>query len=324
MRTRRLHRFNFSFARPELKPLFSAIFHHLSISNLIDFILSVYFYNCSLSPCRIELDDQTTVHYWTPRTRHFNKPNLVVIHGCGGNPKWQFVRQVGRLSEAFNLFLPDLLFFGKSHTERSERSDYFQAKCVGDGLRRLGVGRFSVYGISYGGFVAARVAEMWRDEVEKVVIVSCGIVFSEEQREKRLREIGRSMVELFVPEKASDLRPLISLCFSKLHPLMWVVPDFVLRDFFMALGTEYKKERRELLEHLLARKAGSDLPLLTQETLLIWGEEDAVFPLFMAYQLQRYLGPKASLEVLKGTGHAANLESPREVNELIESFVLGH
>ncbi|KAL7170811.1 hypothetical protein ACSBR2_035645 [Camellia fascicularis] len=85
----------------------------------------------------------------------------------------------------------------------------------------------------------------------------------------------------------------------------------------------YKKERLELVEYLLAKKADSDLPILTQGTLLIWGDKDNIFPLCLGHQLQRHLGPKSKLKIIKDTGHAANVESPHLLNDLIKSFVLG-
>uniref|UniRef100_A0A5B7C4T2 Putative monoacylglycerol lipase abhd6-B-like n=1 Tax=Davidia involucrata TaxID=16924 RepID=A0A5B7C4T2_DAVIN len=289
---------------------------------LTDAILSLYFRFCDLSPCTVDLDDQTTMHFWTANHRRFNKPGLVLIHGCGGNSRWQFVRQVGPLSQSFNLYIPDLLFFGKSFTNRLDRTDVFQAKCVCEGLKRLGVERFSMYAISYGGFVAYRMAEIYPDSVEKVVIVSSGIGCTEEQKVKHMRKIGRNVLDLLLPEKPDDLRLLVNLSMYKRNPFEWV-PDFFLREFINVMCKNYRKEKQELLEHLLAKKADSDPPIITQETLLIWGDQDNVFPLLLAHQLQRRLGPKSKLEIIKDTGHAANIESPDSVNDLIKSFVLG-
>ena len=35
-----------------------------------------------------------------------------------------------------------------------------------------------------------------------------------------------------------------------------------------------------------------------QETLIIWGDQDNVFPLYMAYQLQRYVMIKMKIRML--------------------------
>lgn len=153
-----------------------------------------------------------------------------MIHGYGGNSRWQFMRQVGSLSKTFNLHIPDLIFFGKSYTTRPDRTEIFQAKCVFEGLKRLGVDRFAIYAISYGGFVAYRMAEMYPKEVGKLVIVSCGIVFTEEQKEEHLKKLGRDALKILVPEYPHDLRLLVNLSVYKCDPFMWV-PDYFYGKF---------------------------------------------------------------------------------------------
>ncbi|MFS7950228.1 putative alpha/Beta hydrolase [Helianthus anomalus] len=69
--------------------IFSCYFLHVSL----------YFRYCGLSKSVVDLDDnQTTMHIWNPTNRYCNKPNLVLIHGFGGNSKWQFLFQVRQLS----------------------------------------------------------------------------------------------------------------------------------------------------------------------------------------------------------------------------------
>nr|GMD00867.1 epoxide hydrolase 4 [Ipomoea batatas] len=67
-----------------------------------------------------------------------SKPAVVLIHGFAGEGivTWQF--QVGALSKKFSVYVPDLLFFGGSITDSKDRSPTFQARCVAEGLRRLG------------------------------------------------------------------------------------------------------------------------------------------------------------------------------------------
>ncbi|KAH1055065.1 hypothetical protein J1N35_033130 [Gossypium stocksii] len=292
------------------------------IIKFMDLILSVYFRLCNLSPCAVDLDDQTTIHFWVTNHRRFDRPSLVMIHGYGGNPLWQFVYQVGPLSRRFNLYIPDLLFFGKSHSKSPFRSEFFQAKCLSDGLKRIGVDRFSVYAISYGGFVAYRMAEIRPDAVEKVAIVSSGLFYTDEQRDQQLRTIGRHPSEILVPKKPDDLRLLVNLSTFKQSTLNWV-PDFLLRQFITLMYDHCRKEKIELADYLVQKKADPNLHVLTQETLIIWGDQDKVFPLELAYNLQRHLGKNSRLEIIKNVGHAANLESPDELNKLIFSFVIG-
>ncbi|OMO66121.1 2-hydroxy-6-oxononadienedioate/2-hydroxy-6-oxononatrienedioate hydrolase 1-like protein [Corchorus olitorius] len=234
------------------------------LTKSMDTLLSLYFRLCDLSPCAIDLDDKTTIHFWVPNHRRFHRPSLVMIHGYGGNSLWQFLYQVGPLSRKFNVYIPDLLFFGKSYSKALERSEAFQAKCMVDGLQRLGVEKFSVYAISYGGFVAYKVAEMWPDAVEKVVIVSSGIVYTDEQRDEHLKRLGRHPSEILVPKNPVDLKLLVNLSMSKPTSIYEWIPDFLLREFIIMMYDHCRKEKVELAEHLVGKKADSNLPVLTQ------------------------------------------------------------
>nr|CAD1822572.1 unnamed protein product [Ananas comosus var. bracteatus] len=105
-------------------------------------------------------------------------------------------------------------------------------------------------------------------------------------------------------------------------PPKWV-PDFLLRDFIQVMYLDQRKERVELLKELLEKGTGMDpLPVLTQETLILWGDQDRVFPLNLAHKLQKHLGEKSRLEIIKDAGHALQLEKAAQVNRLIEQFLL--
>lgn len=205
--------------------------HFIRFPNIValtESCFSLYFLFIGLSPTTVELDDHTTVHFWASTHRRISRPNVVLVHGFGGNSRWQFLQMLGPLSRSFNLYVPDLVFFGKSHTLRQDRSEEFQARCIVDGLKGLGVGRCTVFGISYGGYVAYRMAHNWPELVERVAIASCGIGCTEEQKKKHLETFGQSLTEIILPETPKDLRRLLNLSIYKFDPCKWV-PDFFLQ-----------------------------------------------------------------------------------------------
>ncbi|KAK4765540.1 hypothetical protein SAY86_026630 [Trapa natans] len=292
---------------------------------LMDAFLSIYFrWRCGLCPCTVDLDDgsETTVNFWVPVHRLAGKPILVPVHGYGGNSRWQFLAQAESLSRSFNLFIPDLLFFGKSNTKSADRTADFQASSIVEGLKRMGVERFSVYAISYGGYVGYRMAEKYPESVERIVIVSSGIGCSELQKKEQLKKIGRDPLEILLPWNPRDLRILMDLSMYKYNPFKWV-PDFFLWEFIEVMCNDRRVQKSELARHLITGLGDTDLPALTQETLLVWGDQDKVFPVSFAYHLQKQIGPKARVEIIKDTGHAINIESPGLLNDLIKSFILG-
>ncbi|ONK75084.1 uncharacterized protein A4U43_C03F13150 [Asparagus officinalis] len=187
-------------------------------------------------------------------------------------------------------------------------------------MKRLGVDKYCVAGISYGGFVAYRVAEMAGEgAVERVVVMTAGIVAGEEERRELVEREGRDVSDVLLPRRPEDLMELIRR--SMVRPPRWM-PEFLLMDFIEVMYKDRRKERVELLKYLIAKGAGVDpLPVLKQETLILWGDQDTVFPISLAYKLQRHLGPKARLEVIKDAGHALPLEKPDLVNHMIEWFL---
>lgn len=91
---------------------------------------------------------------------------------------------------------------------------------------------------------------------------------------------------------------------------------------FKAMGKDNLTEKKELLDYLTAVPE-NEIPNITQETLLLWGDKDKIFPLSVGIDLQRKLGSKATLEIIKNKGHALNMESANELNSHIKPFVLG-
>ncbi|PKU74241.1 hypothetical protein MA16_Dca021645 [Dendrobium catenatum] len=250
------------------------------------------------------------------------KKKNVLLHGFGGFAKWQFERQIASLSRQFDLYLPDLVFFGHSVSAEGKRSVKFQAECVAEAMRKLGVEKYTVAGVSYGGFVAFCMAAVAAErEVERVVVIASGLAATAKERKDLAEKEGREVAELLLPERVEDLRNLFRRCMFR--PPTWL-PDFLLRDFIEIMFKDHRKERTELLNELLSNGVGwgGALPIPKQETLILWGDEDTIFPLPLAYALKRHLGDKAKLQVIKEAGHALPLEKPHHVNSSIRRFIL--
>ncbi|KAJ1687298.1 hypothetical protein LUZ63_018688 [Rhynchospora breviuscula] len=305
------------------------LLRRVSIAYFHDLLVSLCFIYNHLIPRTTHLfssstgptADLTSIHIWTPLLHRRSKPSVVLIHGFGGDAKWQWRTQVGTLSRSFNLYIPDLIFFGNSRSDSTNRSVHFQAECIAQAMKQLGVKRYNVVGISYGGFVAYRMgSDVATEEVEKVVLLTSGVGVSEERIRELVQREGRDVRDILCPKNPEDLRLLVRR--SMYRPPVWM-PDFYLRDFIKAKYMDHRKERIELLEELLKNGAGvSPLPVLSQETLLLWGDHDQVFPVDFGHDLHRHLGKNSSLEIIKDAGHALQLEQPCQVNCRIQHFLL--
>ncbi|KAG5566142.1 hypothetical protein RHGRI_001917 [Rhododendron griersonianum] len=244
-----------------------------------------------LSAQTVDVDDETTVHFWGPKSPDPTnpKPPLVLLHGFGPDAHWQWHPQAAFFAREFALYVPNLVFFGNSTTKSSERSEIFQAVSVGKLLEKLSVKRYYVAGTSYGGFVAYRMAAMWPERVAKLVVASSAVNMRQKDNVEFLEKRAKmeKLEELMLPATAAQLKVLLGL-YTNRRPCC--MPDFLLND-------------------------------VIREVLIVWGEHDQIFLLEKATELKELLGEKARLEVIKDTAHAPQIENPREFNNIVYKFL---
>ncbi|MED6213290.1 hypothetical protein PIB30_117269 [Stylosanthes scabra] len=295
----------------------------MSIASLYEIYLRRCFTAAGLSSQSIAVDDETTIHYWGPTTKSPNKSCLVLIHGFGPMAIWQWRQQVQFFAPHFNVYVPDLVFFGGSTTRSGERSEKFQAAAVVKLVEKVVEDKVHVIGTSYGGFVAYHVGRMMGVErVGKVVIASSGVNMRKKDNVALLERAGLERIEeLMLPARPQHLRKLMALSlFMRLHFL----PDFLLADFIHKLYSDNRKEKMELLKGLsLGREENLNISPLQQEVLIVWGEHDRIFPVQMARELKEIISDKARLEVIKDASHVPQIEKAAEFNNIILNFLKG-
>ncbi|KAL2521650.1 alpha/beta-hydrolase superfamily protein [Forsythia ovata] len=279
------------------------------------------FSTSGLKSSTTDLGDGTIMHCWTPKTHKHYKPNLLLIHGIGANAMWQWNEFISPLSSKFNVYVPDLLFFGDSYTTRTERTETFQAQCVMRTMEAHGVRRMFVVGLSYGGFVAYSLAAQFPQAVERVVIGCAGVCLEEKDMKEGLFNVKSvdEAITILLAQTPEKLKELIRLSFYK--PIKGL-PSCFLSDFIDVMCVENFQERKELVYALHKDRKLSDLPKISQPTLIIWGEHDQVFPLELGHRLKRHLDDNARLVVLKNAGHAINMEKSKELYKHLKSFLI--
>lgn len=190
------------------------------------------FIKCGLRSTITDLKDGTTVHCWVPKNPIESKPNLLLIHGIGANALWQWGDVISSLVAHFNVYVPDLIFFGDSFTTRSERSEWFQAQCLMRVMEAISVRKLSLVGLSYGGFVGYSLAALCPEMVEKVVICCAGVCVEEKDFKDRLLKVSdlEKATDILVPQKPEKLKELVGYSFFRPPPLR-LVPSCLLNDF---------------------------------------------------------------------------------------------
>ncbi|MED6159898.1 hypothetical protein PIB30_046550 [Stylosanthes scabra] len=285
-----------------------------------------------ITPYTVEIEPGTVMSFWVPSETikkpkkkdekpqiisQPRKPTVVLVHGFAaeGIVTWQF--QVGALTKKYSVYVPDLLFFGGSHTDKTERSPTFQAQCLAAALKKLGVENCVVVGFSYGGMVAFKMAEMYPEMIKALVISGSILAMTDSISVTTLQELGfSSSSELLLPTSVKGLKALLSVAAYK---KLWF-PDRLHKDFLEVMFSN-RKERAELLEGLVISNRDITIPNFTQRIHLLWGEKDQIFKLELAQNMKQELGGSTTLESIKKAGHLVHIERPCVYNRCLKKFI---
>ncbi|KAG8097079.1 hypothetical protein GUJ93_ZPchr0013g37325 [Zizania palustris] len=307
----------------------------LSLVPLIDYFARREFLAAGLRPHAVTLpypdgggESTCTVQYWaTPGEPRL--PPLLLVHGFGPRATWQWRCQVGPLSRHFHLVVPDLIGFGGSSCDSASLpSEATQAAALAallDALPGLKGRRVAVAGTSYGGFVAywlARTAGPAR--VGPVVIASSDLLKTAADDRGFLKRAGEgwnAVEDVLLPAKPAAMRKLMELASYRPPPAV-LMPDFLLRDFIQKLFTENREHLIQLFKGITVGTDKFPVNPIPQEVLIIWGEQDQLFPVEKAFAVHRSLDGKARVEVISKTGHAPQLEDPTSFNKILLDFLL--
>jgi pimeloyl-ACP methyl ester carboxylesterase len=248
-------------------------------------------------------------------------PPIILIHGfCSSTLVWSNVFL--RIADAgFRVIAPDLLGYGYSAKPRD--FDYTikaQARMVAGLLKQLGLNRATLVGSSYGGAVAAAIALDYPDRVEKLVLVG-PVTNNEPTKYMLMRLFGSPLIGDILSPLVVGSRRLLRLRMKRVYDRHECVLD----------------ERRVYARHLPLRAAAThraiirtvrrwdadriqrDAHLISQPTLLLWGENDSEVPLHDSEQLQNRI-EDSRLVVFRKCGHLPHEEFPQAFTEIVADF----
>jgi len=246
---------------------------------------------------------------------------LILLQGFGGSATWQWYPQAKALNQRCRLILPDLLYFGESTSAMDDYSIEHQVDALHQVFLTLGLDRFDLGGLSYGGLVALRYAAAHPQRVGKLVVTSSpGPTMTHADLQDALCRLeARTVEQVFVPKGPDEVRRLLKLAWYK-PP--WA-PHFALLDAHQRLFSNQTEAKRRLLAHIIGRIGDEEVLQLDvpHQTLLIWGQHDALFPVNVGRRLAEHMGEAARLHIIDKAAHCPNLERPKQWNKLVLDFL---
>jgi pimeloyl-ACP methyl ester carboxylesterase len=234
---------------------------------------------------------------------------LLVIHGELGVPGWLDAYQ--GLSDRFDVIVPSLPGYG-----RSTRPDWIMgardlAAWITWFARDTGIRTpVNIVGCSLGGWVAAEIATIAPQFIDKLVLVGAmGVKPRTGEIFDYFLESGKTGIQraFHQPEQSAE--------FGKYYGGDWTAEqaDLVEQHREMTCRVAWKPYMHSLTLPSL-------LPSVRTPTLIVWGSQDAITPLDSGEQYQSAIAA-SRLVTIDGCGHMPEMEKPSEFANLVSDFL---
>jgi pimeloyl-ACP methyl ester carboxylesterase len=236
-------------------------------------------------------------------------PPLFILHGEGGNPGW--LAYLDALAADFTVYAPSHPGFGM--TPRPEWITTVPDLAIFYLwlLEEMGLGQVHLLGHGMGGWLAAEIATVQPQLVNRLVLVSA----------MGIKPHDSEILDLFL------LTPQDIQTASFYDPTQ--VPEW--QQLYGTPPTPAEADRAEEALETLMRLGWKPymhnprlpflLPRLKRPALLVWGREDAIVPLECAQCYQHGIAG-AQLTILEACGHYPQIEYPRQFADTVRRFLM--
>ncbi|MGG6898239.1 MULTISPECIES: alpha/beta fold hydrolase [Rhizobium] len=259
-----------------------------------------------------------------------NRPAILLLHGFPAS-SFMFRELIDRLADQFHLIAPDYPGFGYSSApSRDEFSYTFDhlADVMEKFTDRIGLGKYAIYMQDFGGPVGYRLATRHPEKVSFLIVQNANAY--EEGLPDSFWELPRTLWRDPSPENFRKIREEATSDealkwnythgvkdISNISPDSWVLQKALL---------DRPGNKEIMLDLIFDYRTNPDLYPEWQgyfrkhqpPALIVWGQNDSIFPPSGAYPYQRDL-PKADFNLLD-TGHFALEEQAEAIAAHIKRF----
>ena len=288
----------------------------LSPYSLIEAVANRRYKKCGLKLRTIELEN-FHIQYWDSEN---DKPALVLLQAFAAEGKYTWLKQVKSLYKKYRLIVPNLIYFGESSMHPKSYNVHDQVRAMRLLIESLGIESYLLCGASYGGVIATELCMLHKNRVTKMVLTNAPLKFTlTEDTQPIMDEINvEAEADLLVPKNPRHLRKLFMSAYYSKPPIPFFVFKSVYKNVYADVSNKtallntflhYKEEIRDKIFDL-------DLPIL-----MIWGKEDRMAPIRIAYQLKEHFGSNASIVEIPKAAHMPNYERPATYNKVLTTFL---
>lgn len=239
-------------------------------------------------------------------------PPVILLHGAGaGAVTWY--PTLGSIAKDFTVFAPDIVGYGESDKPDAPYDKHYFSEWLKSFLTALAIPKAHIVGLSQGGAIALQFAIDYPDMVEKLILVNSGGLGAKPS-------LGAMAGMLW-------MNCFPSKCASHFNA-QYLLYDRNNRD---PNHSDYSIEvlKAEGGKKALTQGKGaavSEIPpsLLRQikaPTLIVWGEDDKLFPAKYGDAAAELI-PNATLLRLPNAGHLCLMDQPKAFNTALCDYLL--
>ena len=244
-------------------------------------------------------------------------PTVFMIHGFQSN-KDIWMRFAGKLTSKYHVIAIDLPAHGDSNILMDKSYTITeQASRVATIMDALKLDQpVHVMGHSMGGAIAFTLAANYPKHVKTLALINSAGVISP-QPSQLSRELAQGNNPLIV-RNADDYRRMLAFTLSEppyipAPMLATLTREAISRE---AIATQIFGQ----LDIKLSPPAPEVLARIKAPTWVLWGDQDKVIDVSSTQIFQKWL-PRSELTILKGVGHAPQIERPKEMATAYQAFL---
>ena len=252
-------------------------------------------------------------------------PPLILLHGYGGS-MWQWEYQQLPLSRQFRVITPDLIGSGLSDKPPLDYRPEELIESIRGLMDALGLPTATLIGNSMGGGVAIGMALTHPDRVSRLVLIDS---LPDHVRERLVSPLMQRALNTSVPAWLARFGALFVGNRTMEAVLKEIIFDHTLVTPAVLDRSNRNRQREDMITPLMSLR--HSLPLwerhfaprlkdIRHSTLILWGEQDRLFPPQVGRDLQAVI-PQARLILIPDAGHIPQWERPQVVNRHITEFL---
>ncbi len=234
-----------------------------------------------------------------------NNPFLLILPGWRRtSTEWLSIAK--KFERKYRVFILDFPGFGATPQPAQDWDTYDFADFTKAFLEKLGIGKCTLLGHSFGGRVGIILASshFGKDQnlIQKLILVdSAGYE----------KKNWQTKVKLFIIKKI--LKPIKLLFKGKFH-----------ENVIRLMGSpDYKSagQMKPIFIKIVNQDLSHLMPRIKCPTVIIWGENDDILSIRRA-KIMKKLIPNSLLRVVWGAGHNPHLEKPEQFMQILNEYLL--